>query len=247
MGLLFIKTVPPPPCAPGKAAFSELARASSFSAPQPAAQPTGGQRRWWWRPYANQGATKNGDPSWMSSETCFLDTWDKGGPHGAYPLPLSEKGVSLLLLQTSLISGIPHLPVWLPPQVASMPPQEEAPTSKVLLLLLHGRARPGGRLSLLLFSSFLLRLLLGEHVLLSHQATLLLCRRLLLLVELMGTVLLSYCRRPFASTVLLSHCRRLIASHVWLLHCNSFFVIMFCSCMKLSSFRSSLALSNRKQ
>ena len=156
MGLLFIKTFPPPPppSAPGKAAFSELARASSFSAPQPAAQPTGGQRRWWWRPYANQGATKNGDPSWMSSETCFLDTWDKGGPHGAYPLPLSEKGVSLLLLQTPLISGIPHLPVWLPPQVASMPPQEEAPTSKVLLLLLHGRARPGGRHSLFFFLLF---------------------------------------------------------------------------------------------
>ena len=154
MGLLFIKTVPPPPCAPGKAAFSELARASSFSAPQPAAQPTGGQCRWWWRPSANQGATKNGDPSWMSSETCFLDTWDKGGPHGAYPLPLSEKGVSLLLLQTPLISGIPHLPVWLPPQVASMPPQEEAPTSKVLLLLLHGRARPGGRNYLFFFLLF---------------------------------------------------------------------------------------------
>ena len=81
----------------------------------------------------------------MSSETCVLDTWDKGGPHGAYPLPLSEKGFSLLLFHTPLISGIPHLPVWLPPQVASMPPQEEAPTSKVLLLLLHGRARPGGK------------------------------------------------------------------------------------------------------
>jgi len=139
---------------PGKAAFSELARASSFSAPQPAAQPTGGQRRWWWRPSANQGATKNGDLSWMSSETCFLDPWDKDGPHGAYPLPFSEKGVSLLLLQTPLISGIPHLPVWLPPQVASMPPQEEAPTSKVLLLLLHGRARPGGRHSLFFFLLF---------------------------------------------------------------------------------------------
>ena len=179
----------------------------------------------------------------MSSETCFLDTWDKDGPHGAYPLPLSEKGFSLLLLQTPLISGIPHLPVWLPPQVASMPPQEEAPTSKVLLLLLlHGRARPGGRHSLFFFLLFFFACFL--HCLASTSCSLL---KLHGLVELMGTVLLSYCRRHFASTVLLSHCRRLIASHVWLLHCNSFFVIMFCSCMKLSSFRSSLALSNRKQ
>ena len=61
---------------------------------------------------------------------------------------------SLLLLQTPLISGIPHLPVWLHPQVASKPPQEEAPTSKVLLLLLHGRARPGGRNYLFFFLLF---------------------------------------------------------------------------------------------
>ena len=90
----------------------------------------------------------------MSSETCFLDSWDKDGPHGAYPLPLSENGFSILLLRTPLISGIPHLPVWLPPQVASMPPQGEAPNLKVLLLLRHGRARPGGINSLFFFLLF---------------------------------------------------------------------------------------------
>ena len=44
-GLLFTKTVPLRSSAPSKAALSELARASSFSAPQSTNQPTGGQRR----------------------------------------------------------------------------------------------------------------------------------------------------------------------------------------------------------
>jgi hypothetical protein len=154
VGLLFIKTVPPPPPSSGQSCLLRararlvLLRSSAGSPanrrPAPlvvaALRQSGGNKKW--RPLLDVLGNR------------FLDTWDKGGPHGAYPLPLSEKGFSLLLLQTPLISGIPHLPVWLPPQVASMPPQEEAPTSKVLLLLLHGRARPGGRNYLFFFLLF---------------------------------------------------------------------------------------------
>ena len=87
----------------------------------------------------------------MPSETCFLDPWDKDGPHGAYPLPLSENGFSILLLQTPLISGVPHLLVWVPRKVAQCLRQRRLQPRKFFSSLPWKRAARREKLFLLFF------------------------------------------------------------------------------------------------